>query len=278
MAKRCGPNNRCSYPRAQFWRQALGIDYYSQSGGGYSSELQTWLNKLTALGYTHPNDTVLSAMDVFIEARRTDGSLSEIEFMGFWAFNDANLSNAAVVDVINPERSAGLVNSPVYGVGGFKGDGVSAYINTNVNLSLSTKYLRDSAARIMYVRTAPLSGSRLDGVISSTSNRLLSLNINNHSINQGNNSLNAAVDLTGTGYIAIDRSDSLNVAVYKGLTKTDRTATSQARDNEFQTVFRSSANYSDAEISIYILSGHLTETQHNNIRNDFLTYLTAIGL
>src|SRR5690606_7934702 len=78
MAKRCGPNNRCSYPRAQFWRQALGIDYYSQSGrAAFDEDYQAILDAATAFGYTLPTSAQQIKENTCMEALNAAGLLAK---------------------------------------------------------------------------------------------------------------------------------------------------------------------------------------------------------
>jgi hypothetical protein len=255
--------------------------YYSSSQGvTYSTELQAVIDAATLAMETVPDATRLSALDAFILARIADGSWTVLKSLRIQALNNVGLSAFSTYNYKDPSaHRMTLANSPVYGLGGWSGDSVSAYGDSNLNLNTQGgTYTLNSASRGMWVYTAPSMGTALDGVSTGAFNRMLSQSSVGQRINQGTNSLNAAIDFSGTGYRAIDRPGSGVVNGFVGLVKNARTGTSTAIESTNQLLFRSSSAYSDAQIAMYYTGGSLTDTQHNNIANDFQTYLTAIGL
>lgn len=252
---------------------------YYYSAAGYSTEYQAVLDRATTLTYTKPDKTRNDAWDVFIKARKADGSLAIMDVLYNFQWNNASLQNFASLNHISPSANqASYVNSPTYGVKGIKGNASTSYVSIYNPVATGVKYLRDSASRGMYVSTAPGTGNALDGLVGSTNNRMVGINAVSQKINQGSSNLNVAVNFAGTGYRAINRSDNTNVQAYTGVTKSLHTATSAALDNEAQVLGQNSGSFSDTEFGMYYMGGSLTETQHNNIRNDYLTFLTAIGL
>jgi hypothetical protein len=246
----------------------------------YSSQLQSVLTTASAAGDALPNSTVLSALDVFIRARVADGSWAVWKAAWITALNNASLS---AFSTYNYKDSAAhrmtFSGTTGYGISGRSGDGSSAHADTNVNLNTQGgTYTLNSASRGMWVYTAPTVGTPLDGVSTGATNRMLSQSSVGQRINQGTNSLNAAIDFSGTGYRAIDCPSSGVVNGFVGLVKNARTTTTTTIESTNQLLFRSAATYSNAGLAMYYVGGSLTDTQHNNIANDFQTYLTAIGL
>lgn len=246
----------------------------------YSPELQAVINAATVAGETIPDATRLSALNTFILARIADGSWAVFKSLLMMGLNNAVLSAFSTYNYKDPSTHRITVGgSPVYGASGWEGDGVSAYLDTNINLATQGgMYTLDSASRGMWVYKAPTIGTPLDGVAAVATNRILSQSSVGQRINQGTNSLNAAIDFSGTGYRAIDRPSSGVVNGFVGLVKNARTATSTAIESSNQLLFRSASVYSNAGLSMYYTGGSLSDAQHNNIANDFQTYLTAIGL
>lgn len=253
----------------------------SQGGASpYSTQLQAVIARWNTLGYTKPSDSWLLAVDqeVIIKAV-ADGSWAKMDRFKIFALNNAALSQAALVDFKNPSATLATTNGLItFGVAGFKGDALSAYIDLMYNpVTDGVNYIQNSASRGMWVRTAPTTGTRLDGAMTGN-NSLRSQMTTAQRINQSTAALNSTVDLTGTGYRAIDRPDSANVNLFSALTKSSRTAASATMENTSQALFREGSAYSNAEISMHFMGASLTDTQHNNIRNNWIAFLTRIGL
>jgi hypothetical protein len=261
---------------------ALRYYYYSSSQGGspYSTELQAVIARWDALGHTKPSDAWLLAVDEeFIIKAVADGSWAKFDRLKIFALNNAALNSASLVDFKNPSSDLTVPQAgPVFSTPGWAGDAVGAYLDLMFNpVTDGVNYTQNSASRGAWVYTAPTTGTRIDGAMTGN-NSMRSQSTTVQRINQSTNSLNAAADLTGTGYKAIDRPDSANVNLFNGVTKSTRTATSAAMENTDQALFREGAAFSNVRISMYYMGGSMTDTQHNNIRNNFQAFLTRIGL
>jgi hypothetical protein len=252
----------------------------SSQGVTYSTELQAVITYWQSQGYTVPSSTVLSALDVMIVSMKDDGTWANLDVLRITAFNNSALQNTARVNFKNPgSNEMSLVNLPTYGVAGFRGDGVSSCLDNLYNPSTQgINYAQNSASRFIWVRTAPTTGNRLDGGNSGTMNTMAAIDTTAQRINQSTASLNVSVNMSGTGYRAMDRPDSANVNVFVAKVKSARTATSAAMTNANQRVLATAAAFCDAEFSIYGMSASLTDTQHNNNVDRITAYLTAIGL
>lgn len=249
--------------------------------GAYGPYVTTYLSRLSALGYTAPSGTVLLAMDAFFTSIGSTAA-AKFDILHFFALADAALQNAASVNIVRPTLSqCSYVNSPTYATDGVMGNGTTSYVDTGFNpVTLGINYLLNTASRGCWIRTAPAVGTALDGVVSGLSrNGLLYLNSGVQRINSGSNLLDTSMNLVGTGYTAINRSDSTNLQLYKGAVKTDKTQTSVAVISGNQHIGRNdSPAFSDTKFSMYYMGGNFTEAEHNSINTAFGAYLTAIGL
>lgn len=258
------------------------INWWLGSGATYGAVVTAYVSRLTSLGYTAPSATVLSAMDAFFTAIGSTAT-NKFDILHFFALNNALLQDAASVNIVRPTLSqCSYVNSPTYATDGVMGNGTTSYVDTMFNPgTMGINYLLNTSSRGLWIRTAPNTGTILDGQVSGglSRNVMSYVSTTAHRINCGGNSLNSAVDLTGTGYTAINRSTSTDVQLYKGAVKSDRTQTSVAVISGNQHVGHNDAgSFSNTKFSMYYMGGNFTEAEHNSINTAFGTYLTAIGL
>lgn len=251
--------------------------FFSSVGSSYNSYVTNYLSRISALGYTAPNASRLSALNTL--TNDLSSVLSKLDIFYVIALNDAGLSNAASLNIINPSLyQYSYVNSPTYGTTGVTGNGTTSYIDTNYNPATNgVNYLQNTASRSLYMYTSG-ANTHLEGNTVGT-NAIIKASSIVQRINSGfTNLTGGAVDLTGTGYKGISRSTSSDVQLYNNATRSDRTATSAALTSANQLIHRNGSNYGDNTISFYSMGGLLVEAEHNLIRSSFITYLTAIGL
>lgn len=249
--------------------------------GGLDAGYNNILTRASALTYTLPSGVVLAAQNKFYANTKSVIELLNLCYVaanGTGADNFRLLNWAENSNTFNADYPTAITHSAA----GWKGNGTDQYISTNWNASTNggAKYTQNSACRGAWIYTAAVA-LVVDGVMTTGARNTMrnqnSLSV--HKINQAGTNLAVTLDFSGTGYIALDRADSINVSGYNDLVKTDTTATSAAPVNEEQTIFRAgAAAFGDPVIGLYIAGPHLTEPQHNLLRNNFATYLTEIGL
>jgi hypothetical protein len=252
----------------------------SVSSSQYTSELQAVINRAITLGYTLPSSATLNAINTFILARKADGSWVKFDVFYITALNNSALSNFASLNYITPASfQLSYVNSPSYLATGVKGDGLSSYADTNFTPSTNgINYTLNAAARGTYLYAIPTLGVVLDGNSTAPIVDNFIYGSSNASRVNTTNILSSTVAISGVGYKSINRQDSTNLNVYNGLTANARTATSTALSAFSIVLGKRTTSFSDALISMYFLGGSLSSTQHNNISNNFSSYLTTIGL
>lgn len=245
----------------------------------YNSYVTAWLDRATALDYTLTSDIVSRALSNFFF---TVGStiISKVDALYFFVLNNASLQNIASLNLISPsDNQATYLLSPVYGTNGVKPNGVDSYISTNFNpVTEAGNYSLNSACRFMYIMTDTTVGGRIDGNTAGSATNFLSPSSSTSQRINSSNNLNTAVNMGGTGYRAINRSDANNVQLYTGLTKFDRTQASGSLVSSSQVLGRNATTYGNPEFGMYGMGGSLTEAEHNAIASAFGDYLTDIGL
>lgn len=224
------------------WWWASGFD------AGYSAILA----RASGLSYATP--TVLTAQNKFYKNTKSVIELLNI----FYVF--ANGTGADNFRLLNWTENSNTFNadyptSITHSSAGVKGNAVDQYISTNWNPSTNggSKYTLNSASRGMWVYTIAASVTLMDGTITTGSRNCMRNQSSSslHKINQGSGNLAGALDFSGTGYIAINRSSDTVVSGYKGLTKTDTTATSVSIVSEEQTIFKNATVFGDMVASMY---------------------------
>ena len=278
MAKRCGTVNKpCSYPRASFWRQSMGVDFINGSGVSYFSKVETLLDRAVALGYSVPNSTILAELSNFYEDTDDVLSLLDIAYMGgnggSQAFSFLNIINPSLYEIDAP---AGIT----YGTTGWLPNGTTQYLSTNWNPATNgVNYTLNAASRGAWVRVLPATVLVIDGTITTGSRNTMRSQSSStlQKINQGSGALAGALDFTGTDYVAINRSDANAIQGYKALVKTETTAAAISVISEEQTIFKNGTAFGDPRLLFYFCGGSLTEVQHNKLRNNLFTYFTNIG-
>lgn len=232
--------------------------------------------------YTIPSAVVITAQNKFYKNTKSVIELLNICYIfangAAGAENWKLLNWAENSNTFNADYPTVITHSPA----GVKGNAADQYISTNWNPSTNGagKYSLNSACRGMWVYTIAATVTLMDGTLT-TGSRNCSRNQSSsslHRINQGSSNLAGALDFSGTGYMAIDRSSDTIVSGYNRLVKTDTTATSVSVISEEQVIFKNAAVFGDMVASLYFTGPHLTEAQHNLFAANFQTYLTEIGL
>jgi len=117
---------------------------FGGGGGGFDADYQAVLDYATTQGYTLPSSGQQTLQNQLVVDLKSAGIWSKLDTFGVFA-TDGD-SDFALIDWINLTDYT-AVNSPTFTTNkGFESDGVSAYIDTNWNLSTDTvNYQQDDA-------------------------------------------------------------------------------------------------------------------------------------
>jgi len=233
----------------------------------------------------YKKSTCIAALDLLIKGLRAAGIWSKLDLFYVFAAHQAS-DDFKLLNLKDPTQFKAVVNGTITSTPeGFEADGSGAHINTGFNgLANGVSYVLNNASRGAWAYkpssnptvTGP---SSLDGVGNDTSNRMLLGNFQYQRINQGVSNLNAAVDLSGIGYRAINRTSASNVLLIKDDVAITRTATSTSVIPGIQLLFRSiSTEKGNLGLSMYYMGAAFTLAQHNQFRDLFNAYRISIGL
>jgi len=138
--------------------QVASVNEYYQSYYGIASasnyatqaETTTYLNRLTALGYTAPSSTWITHFNNLIAKQVANANgFSKVDR---WGLFETETENPALVDIKDTTKSLTLT-STTWDTKGFIGNGTTSFINTNLNLSTgTTNYTQNSAMLLAYGR------------------------------------------------------------------------------------------------------------------------------
>jgi len=247
----------------------------------FSVEYQAILDAAEALGYTLPNSSIQVAQNAYLEKMKSSGYWYTRDLLYVFKTGDSSLSDFATINWITP----GLyritkVNSPTYSVDGYTGNSTSSYLDPGFNqLTNSVYYTRSSASRFSYITTAGSpedTTNPIDGCAGTADNLMMGANTTVQRVNQSTTNLVSPIDLTGTGYKALDRPDSSTVIGYSETTKTTVTRTDNNIVNASKMILRANAQYGNTVISLYGFGSSMTETMHNTVRQDYLDYVSSL--
>lgn len=193
---------------------------------------------------------------------------------------DTQLQNFARIEWKNPSGSLLTLNGGItFEESGYKGNSVDAYLGTSFIPSTNgVNYTLNNASRTAVIYQVPTTGNAIDGNNPSGNNPMFVSTTAAHRINGTNNLVGGTVNFTGTGLKSISRDNSTDLRLYNRTTESVRTATSTTNPVTEQFILRSVANYSNSIVSNYLIGASITSTETLSIRNDYNTFLSAIGL
>jgi hypothetical protein len=260
--------------------------------GGFLPQTQSVIDRAILEGYNIPNETTLKELDLFIGYCISEGIFNVLDYLRVSAYNDLSCENFSKINICRPNGDLisyviGGTSSINYTINGVKLNSSSsnyAYLNSGVVIDLPSSvnfYSRNNASRgtVLYQATSGAFTSIINGVLTSTAERMSNENTVNQRITQTTNNLPSSLDLTGTGLKALSRLENTVLGVNKDVVST-YTRTFFASNINYG-VYTEGASFnvgSGMGTSMGFLGGYLTQSQVLNLRTAYNTYLTNIGL
>lgn len=252
------------------------LQWWQGSGASYPN-IQTVIDRWTALGYTAPSATVKASLNTLVGDLIGYGVWTGFDTFYVMMLNDASLvSTTGAINYISPSTNQMTFPvAPTYTTSGIKGNGTTQYASTNYNpATQGVNFTRDNCSWGFWRYVDDTIGGYYGGA--STQNVFIASNgIGTHRINSGSPGASSAVK--GTGYAAISRPDSAGFSLYNETTKIDRTAASAAVQSAAFLILQS-LGFGDAGLSMWYNGRSFTQTEHANIRTAMLAHKTRLGL
>lgn len=242
----------------------------------YGPEVTAWIARLNTEGFTLPSAANLSLLDTFVSALKSAGAWTGLDVVEIWA-QDSNSADAGRVNLVSPSDTlATLYNAITFtNKVGVQGDGVSAYIDTGYNPSTyGGNYVAGDNFNAVWVNSAATGITVVMGQQSGSSYRIYNASTSNH---RAHCTISGTNDLSGTGWIAANKSSTTAGTLFKDTTANAFSGgIALSIDNVTRTLLRSVSVYSDAGISIYMAGANQT-ANNTAVRTAVNNYLTAVA-
>lgn len=255
----------------------LGLNKWRRVGGYTpSAEVAAYLAKLTTEGFALPSVANQQLLDTFVAALKSAGAWASLDVIQMWA-QDSNSANAGRVNLVSPSDTlATLYNAVTFtNKVGIAGDGVSAYVDTGYNpFTYGGNYVSVSNFNAVWVSAAASGVTAVMGEASSASIRVYNENTSNHRVHC---TISGAIDLSGTGWIAANKSSTTAGTLFKDTTANAFSGgVSLSIPNENRVLFRTIGTYNDSEIAIYMAGADMTAL-NTAIRTAVSNYITGVA-
>jgi hypothetical protein len=250
------------------------------SVAAFDADYQAILDKGTSLGYTLPTDSVKLKQNTLLTSMKADGVWAKLDV--FYVFAQDGSAEFATLNWKNPSANQSTLSSPTPPTfvtnGGFQGNGVDSYIDTNFNpATQGVQYTLNNASR--YFFTHAISGSgRFDGNnLGVGTNSILRASSTFQRINSGaSGNLATSFDFTATvNAKSIHRTSSTNVTLFNETTGASTTQTSVAVQSANQFVLRSGTTYAAHTCAAYAMGASMI-AENTNFVTDWNTYKNSL--
>jgi hypothetical protein len=253
---------------------------------GVDPDYQAVLNFATSQGYTLPSAPVQDAQNTLMVALKSAGIFTKVDRLYIFA-SDGN-ADFAGINWVNPATSTNAlrVNSPTFQTNqGFKGDGVSAYLNIQLNdLATASKYVANSGHIAAYRYNLGTQIGNTFGAITSGfaveaifTGQTAPAAVNRSNIQSTGVNAPAGAVTDGLGFVAITRGNVSQVTTRKGGVSTLRTSTGRGSVQPTTASYIlarglgtvGAQDFSDEGLGVFSLGGDITA--------ELVDYETAIN-
>lgn len=236
------------------------------------------INYAAGQGYVIPPIASLSLLDVFYKNRVADGSLTKANRMHVTMLGVQGCEPWRKINWASPGTNNLVTTKLDSNLGGFKGNAVDGFANTNFNISTETnKATLGNCCRAIFVTTAPSAGfGPLDGVVANARNGMLSGNTTLQKLNIGTATSPSNIDLSGTGLKALTRNNT-GTFWWKNNGSSGELTRGTTTETFVQCILVSNNVYSNAEFGFYIISQYLSVAELEAIRLELVALHAAFG-
>lgn len=248
----------------------------SQIVQGYDADYQSILDYATTQGYTLPSAGQQLLQNQLLVDLKAAGVWSKLDTFAVFA-TDGNSDFALIDWKMLTQYTA--VNSPTFTTNsGFNGNGTSAYIDTNFDISTGSNYTLNDASKIMYGLF--LNNNEYPESQQGVRNFTRNATSYRQQINQGTAFLDTGVMVDWVGvddrFRALSRTSSTNVEVFANTTQLSRTATSVSVTSGNQYLLRGNNGYTSATVFKMYGMGASLVSENTDLYNAINSYMTSI--
>lgn len=258
----------------------------SASPSPYEAEYQAVLDYGTSQGWTIPDTETQIAQNNFLLALKACNAWTKNDVI--YVIGSGGDGNFARINWKAPGSfTLSLVNAPTYAkYRGYKGDGISAYLDTTWNAALhGTNYLLNSGNLTVYVHTPDFGGTNsVIGQRDAGNKSLITYVPGTPTVNAGMNTTlggNCTFDI-GSGLISIDRDGAASQKLYSNGVAVDTdvfASTSIVNANTYILAHNGPGfNYSKATVGFAAIGGSLLATEHADLSDAVNTYMAFLAV
>lgn len=251
-------------------RLGIGVGIGRQRvSGGFDADYQAVLNAMQSAGYTLPSSAQQVKQNTLMVAWKAAGFFQACK--GLAVMMTDGESRCALFDwkrlvAMTPQ------SSPIFTTNqGYAGDGVAARIDTGL---LASALSSNNASIGVYVQNDGGNGGYVIGNVGVVGLRLRNSNSNNNQL-QTTGTTSVSVDLSGTGFKAVNKLTSGNLSLYNQTTRTTATATDVSTTNEIQ-LLRWGTTFSNSRIGMWFASDNIDGAIYTAMRSAFLNYVASL--
>lgn len=205
-------------------------NWWEDSAFTPSSEYQAVLDRATALGYTKPSPATQVKQNTLLVAMKNAGIFANLNLFYCFAANDSSLTNFSKLNWISPSTfELSVVSTPTYGVNGWTGNGIDAYLNTawDPTSNGASIYVLNSASAFCYINDNVNEAKNAFGMGNVGSSRLChfvpsSGGSATYSVNH--TGLNTVANASSIGFYQVQRPDASNEKLWKDGAEINNTA------------------------------------------------------
>jgi hypothetical protein len=243
----------------------------------FDTDYQAILNRGTALGYALPTDGVKLKQNTLLTSIKADGIWAKLDV--FYVFAQDGGAEFATLNWKNPSANQSTLSPtpPAFVTnGGFQGNGVDSYIDTNYNpATQGVQYTLNNASRYFFTHAIG-AATRFDGNSGSGLNTMIRASNASQRINSSTNDLAIAFDFTAVANTkSIHRTSSTDVTLFNETTGTSTTQTSASISSRTQWILRSAAFYGSHTCAAYAMGASLV-AENTNFVTDWNTYKNSL--
>lgn len=237
------------------------------------------LDVATTNGYLKPSFSTLAAANQLMKDLKSIGLYSLLDTFANFTLNNQYVGSFSLIDWKRTGVLYTTYGGLTYSSKVWIPNGVDGYIDSNFNAaSGSYHYTLNNASRLMVAGYIPGTGTaRLDGTLNGSNiNNLGAGNSANNRVNMGG-SLNAAVEMSGSGFKAIIRDNNNNLRAINKDVESARTGISSSLPNMNQLLYRNTAGYGSAGLSCFMMGASITYNMAQDFRTVYNNFLSRIG-
>lgn len=253
---------------------------------GYDADFAKVLKRACQLKFILPTIAERVKINQLFLDLKSSGVWSKQDQILNFAYNNTALQNFSLINWKNPSAAIATLRTGIaFTVNGFKGDAVGGCIDTSFNPFLNgVNYSVNNAGRtaILYFNPAgSVSNSNIDGCSGGGmgGEGMFGFSTVAQRITTPSSALSPAISMDGVGTRSINRDDATNIRIIKNATQTSHTqASTSPLTNLPYAILRRDTNFGIGGVCYHMIGGSLTNTEVQNFRAAYNSYMTNIGL